>query len=108
MRFFFRLTAPRCPGKAAGAVSQRKSHDMVISSFCNIVKGQAKYSLIMRDQYWSLFSVKSRYKRLLECLWLGNSPKKFISLSLHIKITYYTVFPFFRAIYVCAVLVIFF
>ena len=39
---FFRLTAPRCPGKAAGAVSLRKSHDIVISSFCNIVKGQAK------------------------------------------------------------------
>ena len=26
---------------AAGAVSLRKSHDIVISSFCNIVKGQA-------------------------------------------------------------------
>ena len=41
---FFRLTAPRCPGMAAGAVSLRKSHDIVISSFCNIVKGQAKYA----------------------------------------------------------------
>ena len=41
MRFFFRLTAPRCPGMAAGAVSLRKSHDIVILSFCNIVKGQA-------------------------------------------------------------------
>ena len=30
MRFFFRLTAPRCPGMAAGAVSLRKSHDIVI------------------------------------------------------------------------------
>ena len=38
---FFRLTAPRCPGMAAGAVSLRKSHDVVILSFCNIVKGQA-------------------------------------------------------------------
>ena len=28
---------------AAGAVSLRKSHDIVISSFCNIVKGQANY-----------------------------------------------------------------
>ena len=27
--------------KAAGAVSLRKSHDIVILSFCNIVKGQA-------------------------------------------------------------------
>ena len=40
---FFRLTAPRCPDMAAGAVSLRKSHDIVISTFCNIVKGQAKY-----------------------------------------------------------------
>ena len=28
---------------AAGAVSLRKSHDIVILSFCNIVKGRAKY-----------------------------------------------------------------
>ena len=41
---FFRLTAPRCPGMAAGAVSLRRSHDIVISSFCNIVKGQANYA----------------------------------------------------------------
>ena len=39
----FRLTAPRCPGMAAGAVSLKKSHDIVILSFCNIVKGQANY-----------------------------------------------------------------
>ena len=37
----FRLTAPRCPGMDAGAVSLRKSDDIVILSFCNIVKGQA-------------------------------------------------------------------
>ena len=36
---FFRLTAPRCPGMAAGAFSLRKSHDIVILSFCKIVKG---------------------------------------------------------------------
>ena len=41
-RDFFRLTAPRCPGMADGAVSLRKSHDIVILSFCDIVKGQAK------------------------------------------------------------------
>ena len=41
MRFFFRLTAPRCPGMATGAVILRKPHDIVILSFCNIVKGQA-------------------------------------------------------------------
>ena len=38
---FFRLTAPRCPSMAAGAVSLRKSHYIVILSFCNIIKGQA-------------------------------------------------------------------
>ena len=37
---FFRLTAPRCPGMADDAVSLRKSHDIVILSFCNILKGQ--------------------------------------------------------------------
>ena len=36
------LTAPRCPSMAAGAVSLTKSHDIVILSFCNIVKGQVK------------------------------------------------------------------
>ena len=40
---FSGLAAPRCPGMAAGAVSLRKSHDIVILSFCNIVKGQANY-----------------------------------------------------------------
>ena len=29
---------------AAGDVSLRKSHDIVILSFCNIVKGQATYT----------------------------------------------------------------
>ena len=38
----FRLTVPRCTGKAASSGSLRKSHDIVILSFCNIVKGQAK------------------------------------------------------------------
>ena len=38
------MTAPKCPGLAAGAVSLRKSHDIVILSFCDIVKGQAKYT----------------------------------------------------------------
>ena len=48
---FFRLTAPRCAGKAAGAVSLRKFHDIVILSFCNIVKGQAKYLLNIPAKY---------------------------------------------------------
>ena len=42
---FFRLTAPRCPSIAAGAVSLRKSHDIVILSFFNKVKGQANVDL---------------------------------------------------------------
>ena len=43
LEIFFRLTAPRCPSMADGTVSLRKSHDIVILSFCNIVKGQAKF-----------------------------------------------------------------
>ena len=39
----FRLTVPRCTGKAASAGSLRKSHDIIILSFCNIVKGQANF-----------------------------------------------------------------
>ena len=36
-----------------GAVSLKKSHDIVISSFCNIVKGQAKYDFnILRFFYY--------------------------------------------------------
>ena len=40
---FFRLTVPRCPSMAAGVVSLRKSHDIVVLSFCNIIKCQANY-----------------------------------------------------------------
>ena len=50
MRFFFRLTAPRCPGMATGAVSLKKSHDIMILSFCNIVKDQAYYHNHMTRQ----------------------------------------------------------
>ena len=35
---------------AAGAVSLRKSHDIVILSFCNIVKGQANGSSVV--EHW--------------------------------------------------------
>ena len=38
------MTAPRCLGMAAGAVSLRKSHDIIILSFGNIVNGQANYA----------------------------------------------------------------
>ena len=45
-KILIRLTATRCPGMAAGAVSLRKYHDIVILSFCNIVKGQANDSVL--------------------------------------------------------------
>ena len=32
-----------CPGMVAGAVSLRKSHDIIILSFCNKVNGQATF-----------------------------------------------------------------
>ena len=35
------ITAPTAMPGHLGAVSLKKSHDIVISSFCNIVKGQA-------------------------------------------------------------------
>ena len=43
---------------AAGAVSLRKSHDIVILSFCNIVKGQAKCIHIMKSSAY-FFKTKS-------------------------------------------------
>ena len=49
---FFRLPAPRCPSMAAGAVSLGKSRDIIILSFCNIVKGQAIYQMLVRDMPW--------------------------------------------------------
>ena len=33
----------RCPSMPTGAVSLKKSHDIVILSFCNIVKSQTNY-----------------------------------------------------------------
>ena len=38
---FLRQTAPAAMTGHLGAVSLKKSHDIVILSFCNIVKGQA-------------------------------------------------------------------
>ena len=52
---FFRLTAPRCPGMAPGAISLRKSHDIVILSFCIIVKCQANSFLETFAQANSFF-----------------------------------------------------
>ena len=41
------LTGPAAMLGHLGAVSLKKSHDIVILSFCNIVKGQAKYLLMI-------------------------------------------------------------
>ena len=45
---------------AAGAVSLKKSHDIVILSFCNIVKGQAKWVKIFM-KYNTLIRASSRF-----------------------------------------------
>ena len=80
---FFRLTAPRCPGMAVGAVSLRKSHDIVILSFCNIVKGQAIYvhCTLLRSQlaYTAkqtgfplvTYTLWCAVVALLWCVWVG-------------------------------------
>ena len=39
---------------AAGAVSLRKSHDIVILSFCNIVKGQANCLVGLIVLVWNM------------------------------------------------------
>ena len=44
---FLRLTAPAARSEDLGAVSLKKSHGIVILSFCNIVKGQANCSLYL-------------------------------------------------------------
>ena len=65
----FRLTA--CPGMAAGAVSLRKSHDIIILSFCNIVKGQAKclgLFLITRSQYKKSILLKTYFKYIIQVI----------------------------------------
>ena len=43
---------------AAGAVSLRKSHDIVISSFCNIVKGQAKHMYVFTQTHGNFWQKK--------------------------------------------------
>ena len=42
---FLRLTAPAAMPGHLGAVSLKKSHDIIILSFCNILKGQANIVL---------------------------------------------------------------
>ena len=45
---FLRLTAPAIMPGHLGAVILKKSDDILILSFCNIVKGQAKQVLILQ------------------------------------------------------------
>ena len=54
-----------------GAVGLKKSHDIVISSFCNIVKGQANCgiscsSLIIRKNF-SIDNVMNLISNFLDC-----------------------------------------
>ena len=61
---FFRLSEPRHPGMAPGAVSLRKSHDIVILSFCNIVNGQANFgSRISISKFNSCIHFMISYQR---------------------------------------------
>ena len=41
---------------ASGAVSLRKSHDIIILSFCNIIKGQANHYSLMDGTMVGCFS----------------------------------------------------
>ena len=50
-----RLTAPAAMPEQLGAVSLKKSHDIIILSFCNIVKGQAKYVEFVTQMTYKYF-----------------------------------------------------
>ena len=59
---FLRLTAPAAMSGHLGAVSLKKSHDIVISSFCNIVKGQAnKVSLSISFENKTVLYINNNY-----------------------------------------------
>ena len=74
---------------AAGAVSLRKSHDIVILSFCNIVKGQAKYiSTYMSVIYLYIFYQKT-FGDFLQIMNMITLPLR--DLGLKGKMGYYTV-----------------
>ena len=54
---FFQADITKVFGIAAGAASLKKSHDIIILSFCNIAKGQANYgsNYLMREQVFHAF-----------------------------------------------------
>ena len=51
---------------AAGAISLRKSHDIIILSFCNIVKGQANCIVELSANCLNYLLKVSIYKNLLQ------------------------------------------
>ena len=68
---FLRLAAPAAMLGHFGAVSLKKSHDIVILSICNTVKGQAKYlsmllsTVILSALLWSdIWTTNSNYTLL--------------------------------------------
>ena len=54
-----------CPSMAAGAVSLKKPHDIVISSFCNIVKGQAIYDKNVIQRYNYIVRISISFMKFL-------------------------------------------
>ena len=58
----YMVSIQRCCG-FPGAVSLRKSHDIVILSFCNIVKGQARYDPKLYIDW--IFLLKESFQTIL-------------------------------------------
>ena len=76
---FLRLTTSGAMLRHLGAVSLKKSHDIVILLFCNIVKGQGKYwklssrlinnATIIKDSYSTANESKRQFNRfIIYCL----------------------------------------
>ena len=87
------IAAPKCPGMAAGAVSLRKSHDIIILSFCNIVKDQANCFTEMETQILSLLFYFCKVCTLHQNVWLETHsvfPKEKYNILLCKKIAYAT------------------
>ena len=58
---FFQADSTKVSHMGAGAASLRKSHDIVILSFCNIVKGQAKCIFLKWPIYVRNISLKNAH-----------------------------------------------
>ena len=70
---FLRLTAPEAKPGHLGAVSLKKSHDIIILPFCNIVKGQA--ICVLKLQQLSLNPNENQKSFLMTHLTDGPSDK---------------------------------